>query len=292
MKIISRTPSDFGPAIDQWLVRSTHVDQIFRICVSAPLDPIEAGASVGALYGLDGDLKAGQLIGATRSMLFGGELPPLFAVNIGYPLDTPIPPLVLRNRDLSPWPIAMFDQGSSVRTGGGPAFAAFIAEELKPLIEAEYPVDPGDAALSGVSLAGLFAVWCLVTRPEMFQRYNIISPAAWIDDKRILAEAQAAIAAGLAPRARVYLCAGSLETKAGLQDWLRHVPDLRRAAFAAMMEAAGWPEIACDLPLLHAVLAEASSLDLHMRVFENETHQSVHLPALSQGLRTLYGTLE
>src|SRR5690606_17783956 len=44
-----------------------------------------------------------------------------------------------------------------------------------------FPVDPARRILAGHSLAGLFTLWTLVTRPQSFSGYVSLSPSLWSD---------------------------------------------------------------------------------------------------------------
>lgn len=70
-------------------------------------------------------------------------------------------------------------QGKDAWGGGGQAYETFLADELKPFIEARYAVDPARAVLFGHSLGGLFAATVLVRHPRAFSGYLIASPSIW-----------------------------------------------------------------------------------------------------------------
>jgi uncharacterized protein len=67
--------------------------------------------------------------------------------------------------------------------GGAQKFSRFLSEELIPWVDATYRTIPGDRALAGHSLGGLFGVYVLTHSPEMFRKYVIGSPALWFDDE-------------------------------------------------------------------------------------------------------------
>jgi pimeloyl-ACP methyl ester carboxylesterase len=71
--------------------------------------------------------------------------------------------------------------GSVATGGGGEAFIAFLADELRPFIEGKYPVDPTRSVLVGHSLAGIFTANVLARRPDAFAGYLIASPSLWAD---------------------------------------------------------------------------------------------------------------
>lgn len=78
--------------------------------------------------------------------------------------------------------------------GQSERFRRFIAEEVKPFVEAHYRTD-GDDGVIGESLAGLFIVETFLKQPALFDRYMAISPSVWWDDGALVSEAPALIAA-------------------------------------------------------------------------------------------------
>ena len=75
-------------------------------------------------------------------------------------------------------------------SGGGRAsdYARFIAEELKPAIDARFRTlpDPANTAISGSSLGGLMSLHAIFTRPDLFGRAAAMSPSVWWGDRAIL----------------------------------------------------------------------------------------------------------
>jgi pimeloyl-ACP methyl ester carboxylesterase len=91
--------------------------------------------------------------------------------------------------------------------GGGARFQSFLTEELRPFLEAKYPLDPEKAILFGHSFGGLFAANVLAESPDEFNGYVIGSPSVWID-KQVLTRL-----AGAAKRSgnRVFVAVGEQE---------------------------------------------------------------------------------
>jgi predicted alpha/beta superfamily hydrolase len=78
--------------------------------------------------------------------------------------------------------------------GGADKFLSFIADELLPTIDRNYRTRPY-RVLIGHSLGGLFAVYALLNRPEVFKGYVVISPSLWWDDQVLVKAAQPFFAA-------------------------------------------------------------------------------------------------
>ena len=168
-----------GPALQahavQLVVRSRRADRDFLIEITAPYTPpILPGQTAPAVYVLDGGYglagPAGWLLGGA------GTIAPAYMITVGYPPGGPN----TRERDLLFGPGTRPD-GTVAKGGGGAAFRAFLLEELRPFIEARYPVDPGAAILVGHSLSGVFTANMLADRPDAFTGYLIASPSVWAD---------------------------------------------------------------------------------------------------------------
>lgn len=73
-------------------------------------------------------------------------------------------------------------------SGSAPDFRAFLIGEVKPFIEANFPVGE-KSALVGESLAGLFVADTYLKNPDAFDDYIAISPSLWWDDKALSVKA-------------------------------------------------------------------------------------------------------
>jgi len=74
-------------------------------------------------------------------------------------------------------------------TGGSAKFIEFLEKEVKPLAEKQYHVEKGGTII-GQSLGGLLATEILLKKPELFDRYLIISPSLWWDRESLLGLSQ------------------------------------------------------------------------------------------------------
>jgi predicted alpha/beta superfamily hydrolase len=111
-----------------------------------------------------------------------------------------------RTRDMTPSkPAAGFGGTPFVGSAGGAdKFLSFIADELLPTIDSNYRTRPY-RVLIGHSLGGLFAVYALMNRPEVFKGYLISSPSLWWDDQALVKAAQSFFAAHKDLRADLYM---------------------------------------------------------------------------------------
>ena len=67
-------------------------------------------------------------------------------------------------------------------SGGADAFLAVIEKQIIPFIENRFDVSQSDRVLIGKSMSGLAVVHTALSKPELFNRYLIISPSIWWDD--------------------------------------------------------------------------------------------------------------
>ena len=59
-----------------------------------------------------------------------------------------------------------------------------------PEIESIYKIDKQKKVLFGHSLSGLFTVWAMLRKPNLFSHYLAISPSIWWNDRELLRFAQ------------------------------------------------------------------------------------------------------
>lgn len=189
------------PRADQFIVRSTRVGADFRIVVQAPTGPlVTPGKRLPAIYALDAGYGVAGPIGGF--MAWSANMAPAYVVSIGYPDGADGS---RHHNDLLFRP-ATFEGRTT--GGGGAAFQAFLAEELRPFLAARYPLDPKAAVLFGHSLSGLFTANVLAKAPESYAGYIIASPSLWADPEALGAIKAAAAKGG---GRRVYVAVGGAE---------------------------------------------------------------------------------
>lgn len=201
LRVVSEGPAPQRRAV-QLIVHSERAGRDFQVQITAPgTPPILPGQTAPAIYVLDGGY---DIAGPTGWLLGGaGAMAPAYVIAIGYPPGSPS----TRERDLLFAPGTRPD-GTVAKGGGGTAFRAFLLEELKPLMEARYPLDPKSAVLFGHSLSGIFTANMLADSPEAFSGYLIASPSLWADPSVI---DRLKTSAARAPGRKVFVAWGAKE---------------------------------------------------------------------------------
>ncbi len=132
-----------------------------------------------------------------------------------------------RKRDLTYPTSITADKEKFPTTGGSAAFMRFIADEVLPLVKANYRVTD-QRMLIGQSLGGLFATEVMLKRPELFTRYLIVSPSLWWDNGSLLAAPTQPLEGSLSGIASVYIAVGK-EGKGMVQPAKQLAARLRKA---------------------------------------------------------------
>jgi hypothetical protein len=242
----------------------------YRLYVSLPPGyEADEDARYPVVYLLDSDYSFAIAKNVTEHLSDRNHLVETILVGVAY--GGPLRYRLNRTRDYTPSHVPRlpadfgYQQEYQKASGGGPAFRRFLAEELVPFVDREYRTVPGDRTLVGHSYGGLFGAWVLVTSPELFTRYLLVSPSLWYDD-HLLDRLEPRHASGHRRlRARVYLAVGSREHNSRRSM----VADLE--AFAARLRGRGY-----------------EGLELETEVFEEDTHNSVFPMALTRGVRFLF----
>jgi predicted alpha/beta superfamily hydrolase len=236
-----------GPAVkmatEQLILHSAALNRDVVIEVTKPFaPPTTPGQKFPAVYALDGGYDfAGQ-----EGWLLGGagRIAGAYMVTVG---DKPAD-YGKRETDLTSLPVT---RKGHTQPGGSDSYRRFLLEELKPFIEARYPVDPGRAVLVGHSLGGSFALALLADRPGAFSGYVVGSPGIW-NEPNLPGRVAAAKGGG----ARIFIAAGGRETA----------------------------RIVDSFAQLTAALGRNTSLKVRSQIFPDSTHVGYYPELIAQGL--------
>lgn len=296
MHIIERSLSRTLNATETIFIRPEHIDATFRIDVTRC--GMAAKGEWHGIINLDGDITNGALH-SVCTMLAPAEIPSTIAVSVSFTDLAAYRHVLARNTHLTPdyWP--EFDRtycklnGSLTAppTGKAEVFRDFLATELQPFIEEEFGVDPSKWTLTGISFGGLFTLYTMFTRPNQFARYNAVSASAWFKKPNLyeLAEKFAKETDPIAIRA--YLSVGDHED--GQRNDLRkraayELPDFKPVIEEMLEIIDGSPDQVAETTELGRILKQRVGCVSKAVVMPNETHSSVYMVSLSQGLRWLH----
>jgi hypothetical protein len=181
-----------------------------------------------------------------------------------------------RRRDYTPTPHGDIDAvsdmpGRKVAYGEAEGYRLHLKNEVFPFLESRYRIDPTRRIYAGHSYGGLFGTHVLLTEPEMFQKYILMSPSLWYGRRLMIARERGHATRHKDMPAQAYFMIGGEET----------VPDPDILPFGnsrmAMVE---------DMDELVRMLKSRGypSLLVQSRVFPGEDHGSVYPDAIKAGM--------
>jgi len=174
-----------------------------------------------------------------------------------------MPPIIIvgvlnidRNRDLTPEHI---DENKT--SGGGKQFLGFLKDELIPYINKTYPSN-GENTIFGHSLGGLFVMYALLNEPQTFKSYIAADPSFWFKHNFMNKMAVEKLP-GLAGLHKTLYISG------------REGPNYRGMGITGM----------------DSILKKYAPADLTWKAqpYPDETHGSVRLKSMYDGLKFTYG---
>lgn len=218
---------------------------------------------------LDAQWTMGTVCDSALNLGLARLVPRVVVAGLGWDASTSRDVTLRRAQALTPsagtFPVGVVPASTEPpQSGGAPAYLAQLADTVLPLLHRTYRVDPTQRTLVGHSFSGLFGLFTLLQRPELFTRYLLASPSVWWDDRVILRlpAAETAPSSG----ARVYLSVGELEERPGA------VPMITNAR-AAQDRITGLGR---------------TDLETTVDILDGEIHHSSIPASVSRGLRWLF----
>jgi predicted alpha/beta superfamily hydrolase len=258
------------PRADRYDFRSAVTGRDYRVQVAMPYKA-EAGKKYPVFYVLDGNWYF--LPAADNVTESGDTIRQAIVVGIGYPTDENSE--VHRRRGFELTPATGLSTRNGNPSGGGDDFIRMLLEEVKPLVEARYPVDTTRQSLYGKSLGGLMVLRVLFRHPEAFQTYVAASPAIFYDNSAVLKDEPAFAEKARAGALRIRI----LITNASEEQYHDKDPaELKRSRELAWLENAS--ALAARLGALNPEKISAT-----YTLFQDEDHVSVSLAELGRGLK-------
>jgi len=258
-----------------------------RLLVARPLGEAPA-AGWPAVYLLDGFEHFATTTQLVRAMANAGETRGAVVVGVAY--ADPADGARQRWLDLTtPSSQATLDrlgrkEVTEAGVGGLDDYLRAIEAEVKPAIEARFPIDRADQTLFGHSLGGLAVLRALFRQTATYRNFVASSPSIWWDEKSILADEPAFAARVKAGEAapRVFVCVGGQEETPSRADASRGAftqaeidKMTRKAKMVGNAHALGRRLRAIDGP---------KGYEVESFVFRDEGHISVIPAAISRGM--------
>jgi len=226
-------------------IHSSVLNEDRTLLIHLPAGYDKAKIKYPVLYLLDGDAHFHHVTGIVQFFSTRKLIPLMIVVAL---------PNIDRTRDFSPTKVQQ-----RPTSGGANNFLKFFKEELIPYVDSHYRTHPF-RIIVGHSLGGVFAVYTLLTHPDVFHAYIAISPSLGYDNEYMLNNAPAI-----------------LENQKSLKKFL-------------YMTLGNEPRYIPRLELFCKILENKAPEDLEWKYtyLEKEDHVSVTHKSIYDGLETLY----
>lgn len=186
----------------QFTLHSDAVNDNFEIMVGLPFGYSQSDTRYKVLYVLDANVTFGMVNDIQTLISFEPENPPMIVIGIGYKDFGNW--IQKRARDYMPTQV-----NTAPGSGGAGKFLQFLEEQLIPHINQEYRTTES-RLLYGHSTAGLFGLYTIFQKPNLFEGYIITSPS--VDEDKGYSQQQVGHTPAEVPQpVRVFLSSGSRE---------------------------------------------------------------------------------
>jgi predicted alpha/beta superfamily hydrolase len=157
------------------------------------------------LYVLDGSSHTTHTAESARLLARIGVIPEIVVVGIPSSSEN-------RGRDYTPPYMRVDAEDEKAPAGEANRFLRFVETELIPHLERQYRVT-STRMLAGNSRGGLFVVYSLLEKPDLFAARFAFSPALWRDDDRLVKELAKSLQSRTMPPTFLYLSLGDGENE-------------------------------------------------------------------------------
>lgn len=166
-------PPHVVPNTELRVLPRTRPDRLYQLHIRLPASFREhPEKKYPVIFVTDGYWNFATMAGICDGLVYGRNLPDVLVVGLGYAGEN-LDYGKLRGEDLAPFAA----RGPWTDTGHAEQFLAMIETVAIPLLEREYRAEAAQRYLMGCSGGGAFAVYALLTKPDLFQGYVADSPS-------------------------------------------------------------------------------------------------------------------
>lgn len=159
------------------------------------------------------------------------------------------------------------DQKRFPTSGHSDKFIAFIEKELQPFIDKQYKTTDSKTII-GQSLGGLLETEILFKKPNLFNKYVIISPSLWWNNGSLLNQDAIIFQQSFIQPTDIYIAVG----KEGLTP--TEIPRVM--------------EVDANLLAERIKASKNKNIKVHFEYFPEENHATILHPAVAKSFRALY----
>ena len=254
------------------IIKSSFNNKLYQLYVSLPRNYIRVDTiHYPVLYVLDGKFSFTSFHSIREVLDLGKEIKDVIIVAIDDSSQTDTDWLADRYNDFTfssipqsdtQWSKLMNIPIEKLKSGGAELFLSTFQNDIIPFIDNHYKTS-ADRGISGHSLGGLFAGYCLVRKPDLFKRYSINSPSFWWNNNEMLSLENSFAKQSKSISANAFFSAGALEGEMMIAPMTAFTNSLKNRDY--------------------------KGLTMISQIFDGETHLSVVPACSSRTLKVLYG---
>ena len=168
------------------------------------------------VYVTDGYWDFQKVTAIHGPLVYDKYAPEFITVGMGYAGEN------LDYGDLRRWELSPVRFGTPLEASGHARdYLETIEKVFIPLIDKEYRTDPKMRVLGGASLGGLFTLYSMFTKPDLFNGYVAVTPAVLVGDDWLLKYEEEFAKSGKSLNARLYMTVGGNEATSFVAPILR-----------------------------------------------------------------------
>ena len=253
-------------------IKSGFNNKTYQLNVSLPKTYSEQDTlHYPVLYVLDGKFSFNSFCSIREVFDLGKEIKQIIIVSIDDSCNSDADWLASRYNDFTPSAILQSDTlwskilnipAGKMKSGGAESFLNTMEKQVIPYIDSHYKTNP-DRGLSGHSLGGLFAGYCLLQKPYLFKRYGINSPSFWWNNSEMVRNENDYASQHTELTANVFFSVGGAEDAIMVSSFNAFINAMRSHNY--------------------------TNLSMAVKIFDDETHLSVVPACSSRTLKVLYG---
>ncbi|HWA26505.1 MAG TPA: alpha/beta hydrolase-fold protein [Lacunisphaera sp.] len=211
------------------------------------------------IYVTDGYWDFEKLHVIKGSLNYDKVAPEFIIVGLGYAGEN-LDYGTLRWRELSPVPF-----GNNPDAGHAADFLNLLEKEIIPLVDRDYRTDPKQRVLAGASLGGLFTLYSMYTKPDLFNGYIAVTPAVMLSNDWLLDYEDKFAKAGGQLKGRLFVSVGENEGVGYMGGILR---------YNARVTSRKYPGLAYQF-----------------RIIDGERHAGMQIESYVRGVRFIFAPL-
>ncbi len=189
-------------------------------------------------------------------LTFDKVVPDFIIVGLGYAGEN------LNYGSLRSWELSPVQRDGNPNTGHAEEFLKTIETAIIPFIDREYRTDPAHRVLAGASLGGLFTLYSMYSKPDLFHGWIAVTPAVVVGNDWLLGYEERFAQAGGKLKGRLHVSMGENEGPGFLGGILR---------YNARVSSRKYPDLAYEF-----------------RIVDGERHSGMQLEAYNRGVRFIF----